>query len=532
MTHLIRIFSSALATLGRLGTQGQQLRLLATLSVSALLSTGVVWAFPPRCPVPVPRSHACGTMVCDQTNKIWLEQALPAGQSCNHGQGTCDGAEVTCQCTNSLDAHTVILYPHFLVVGLLYAPPGCTTSATLTCTGATSSVTYSNGSTLQTTTSVSGSFSSDVKESTNVSATPGVEIKDLGGFAVKIGFGTDSDFTTTDTSTSTVTVSKSASTTFTLPGGNDGIDHSQDTFILLLNPAVVVTELQEDTGKGVCSLVRRVEWTPGLSNKGPTHSDSTADLQQITVAEVLDPSLMDAHKTQVLKNAGATPEDLKALLALDPFATGASNVDTTRFLPTMDSFGYDARSNCATSSQTLSNIYQGTLNDTAATSYSVTFSESQGFTTTVLPTIFNFGSQVDRKTTFTNSVSQSTSNQSTQTATFLLGCPSPAFPGATVQVFWDTLFGSFMFASPTLSPRLRPIQTGRLLHATGQGAAREPVVLKYHGKVYRTTSRSDGSYAFYSVDRAAPGSSASLVVAGRTRVVTAGQPAPTVIRIP
>ncbi len=248
MTHLIRIFSSALATLGRLGTQGQQLRLLATLSVSALLSTGVVWAFPPRCPVPVPRSHACGTMVCDQTNKIWLEQALPAGQSCNHGQGTCDGAEVTCQCTNSLDAHTVILYPHFLVVGLLYAPPGCTTSATLTCTGATSSVTYSNGSTLQTTTSVSGSFSSDVKESTNVSATPGVEIKDLGGFAVKIGFGTDSDFTTTDTSTSTVTVSKSASTTFTLPGGNDGIDHSQDTFILLLNPAVVVTELQEDTG--------------------------------------------------------------------------------------------------------------------------------------------------------------------------------------------------------------------------------------------------------------------------------------------
>jgi hypothetical protein len=61
------------------------------------------------------------------------------------------------KCVTAVDT----IFPKYYVLGLLYSPPGCTSTATQNCT-TSSTVDYANGSTMGTKTSIQHSFDKSV----------------------------------------------------------------------------------------------------------------------------------------------------------------------------------------------------------------------------------------------------------------------------------------------------------------------------------------------------------------------------------
>ena len=66
-----------------------------------------------------------------------------------------------------------------------------------------------------------------------------------------------------------------------------------------------------------------------------------------------------------------------------------------------------------------------------------------------------------------------------------------------VSIYWDTLFGSFLFVPTTVSPNLDIIQQGSVKNAQGQPARHEAVRLLVNGVTYHTYTNNNGSYTFY-----------------------------------
>jgi hypothetical protein len=282
------------------------------------------------------------------------------------------------------------------------------------------------------------------------------------------------------------------------------------------------------------------QWAAGLSALGPSHSTTTEDLETIYVKWLINPASMPANVAKDLKALGFTMEDFNALLALDPFAGGATTIDSTRYVPTTWSFPYQAPLTdpacnggvcpCLSKSETITNTLQDTATQESKTSYSVGFTESASG---IDLGIFQFGAQSDQKFTWTNSSSHSNMLGSNQSANVTMACPSPAYNGPPhVVVYWDTLFGSFMFAPPASNGPLMVVQRGLVLRQAGMPARRVPVQVEFHGKVYHTYTDNQGEYAIYSADNTAAVTSATVIVANNKTVVQTGPSITSTIRIP
>jgi hypothetical protein len=99
------------------------------------------------------------------------------------------------KCTAPLPV--TIVHPRFIILTIVYAPPGCTTTAAAKC-AATSSVDYSDSSANGTKLSTSGSFKVGMSVSVD-SKLP------VGSSSASTGF----TFSTTDTTSETITKTKS-----------------------------------------------------------------------------------------------------------------------------------------------------------------------------------------------------------------------------------------------------------------------------------------------------------------------------------
>ena len=104
--------------------------------------------------------------------------------------------------------------PKYLVTGLLYSPPSCTSTPTLKCS-AQSSVTYQSGSSLGTKLSISNS----VKTGNSVKIDFGLTIPGVGTF----GDTTQDDYSVTTTGTSTTSISKSRTRDIAISSNGDGV---------------------------------------------------------------------------------------------------------------------------------------------------------------------------------------------------------------------------------------------------------------------------------------------------------------------
>ncbi|HEX4007977.1 MAG TPA: hypothetical protein VHX60_17520 [Acidobacteriaceae bacterium] len=246
--------------------------------------------------------------------------------------------------------------------------------------------------------------------------------------------------TTTDSQSNTIT--KANSNVLSLAAVGDGVDHSQDQILLMLNPAITTA-----------SAFGLIDWQLGYFGPNPVFFP-------FTIAELKDPTLMTAGTQQLVSDAGLTQTDFDAIRMADPFAdipTGTpildSNFDKTRFANVL-SYAYKPTGTgqgCLVDMNQITNTYSSDQTSSTVGSFSTSYtvgvksSSSSSPTGPPVPT-GNLGFSAGTSITITNSATTTNSKSNTNTATVTLACPSSAYTGGElVDVYWDTLYGTFAF---------------------------------------------------------------------------------------
>lgn len=192
-----------------------------------------------------------------------------------------------------------------VVLNLVYAPPGTNGGR------ASSSATYSSGSSVGTTIDLNQSVKNE--SDFNASLTAGVGGLVFG--SISLGVSAELDTTTTKSDESKLTITKNQTKELDVVGpSTDGIDHDQDVFYLLLNPILMFT----------VDVQNNISWNLGCSEPGP-------NIQYVYVSWLKNPSLMEQHVYQSLQNAGMTADMFAEILTLNPFANGGTVIDLDRF---------------------------------------------------------------------------------------------------------------------------------------------------------------------------------------------------------
>jgi hypothetical protein len=389
------------------------------------------------------------------------------------------------------------LLPKYYVLGLLYAPPGCSNTSILKC-NAQSSVDYQDGSSMGTKMSVDKSFKAGIDLKTDISFTiPFDYVK----FTEDIG--ASAGFTNTASDSNSQTITKGQTLDIKAAGNGDGIDHSQDAFILLLNPAIAVQESQKVVN-GACGPTV-VNWNIGLSG-----SPGVQERYLVYVQWLKDPASMPPNVAQQLQALGFTDEDFRTILALDPFANGSSAMDPdpARFAPTTSSFFYEPplqESSCnngVCSCWALQDSIKNQLQTDNMSAFQTEYSVGLSYNVKVadlFDKLATAGGSIEDRFTWTSKSTESDITDSTQVATAAIVCPSTLYkaPETLMYVYWDKLFGSFLFVPTAVtSPRFTMLSQGKASGPNGEPLAHEPITLSVSGKTYHTWTNNHGEYFF------------------------------------
>jgi hypothetical protein len=338
--------------------------------------------------------------------------------------------------------------PKYVVVGVIYSPPG-----------AKSSVSYQGSTLISTATSLSGTFSTGTSESLSVTA--GANIFGTGNSET----GTAStSFTQEEDTSQTETISQTTTSGSIVTGplsSTIGVDHAYDVLLVWLNPKLNIG----------------LTYNLGLSTPGSLiwggysydNRDPAGEMEVIPmyVSWLQNPSSIPGNVADYLQRSwdpvlGAmTTTDYNAILQRDPFISNPSynpNSDPTyRFdLVGGKTFTYEEPpAGDSPYQNTLQLVSQETSAEGqgASDTYSVGFSLDSTFTLNFLADI-----KVDLKnsstTTWTNKWSEMETTTVGETATLNLTGPATTdnYQGPTeMQVWRDNVYGSFMFY-PVLAP--------------------------------------------------------------------------------
>lgn len=347
--------------------------------------------------------------------------------------------------------------PRYVVLTVIYAPPGTNGGKS------SSSVDYGTSSGTGVNTSLSSSF----KSGFSISASVGDENKGTGATA---GF----SFSKNTTDTSSIDIRKTQGYDISISGPSaDGINHDEDLIYLCLNPALTFK----------VDPANRVSWDMGFD--GPQML-----VQYLRVAQLKNPSLIPPGLQQELNKAGITAADFQTILGLDPFASGGTEIDPNRFLPTTQSFPYipplNASDPVAQQKYNQSNAVMVVNTHNVQLSYGV--SVSGGFDLVVAH--LKTSGELD----WTYSSQTMNTTQSGQTATVTVGGPAFGYTGPTdVLVYWDTVFDSFVFVFAQGEPNA----SGLITDKSGKPVVHTPVTLAAGAHTLSTYTDNKGEFRFY-----------------------------------
>ena len=434
-----------------------------------------------------------------------------------------------CETPNPLP---ITITPKYMIVSLVYAPPGCSAGTPTACgtTNGSSFVDYNSSSANGTKVTTKDSFQLGLTISYDNSSL-------VGG----IGGGGSYGFSETTSDSSAVNVTKSQTSDLKVIGNGDGIDHGQDMFLLLLKPSVTLKK----NGN-------QVLWS--ISSGG--------SLYEVYVSELQRPSTMRPSSVTVFNELGFTNDDYQAILSEDPFGgtvntgsatsvlgsitgnssgtftTGAdtsSGLDPHRFWLTSSTFPYQPTKpgstcnngvcNCAALSTSFTN---DKLSDNT--------SEDDGQTTVDLygsvgvPKVWSL--KADTKMVWTTSATTDNSTESKQTATVAITCPSTNYTGDTgMYVYWDSRYGAFVFV-PFDPGSAAIIHQGQVMDSSGHSVGGQLVQMIYGGKTYHTFTAPDGTYRFPSSTGKRPLIGTAEIITGSLKqIVNVGMIDPVIIRM-
>jgi hypothetical protein len=101
-----------------------------------------------------------------------------------------------------------------------------------------------------------------------------------------------------------------------------------------------------------------------------------------------------------------------------------------------------------------------------------------------------------------------------------------------MSVYWDNLYGSFMFVPTTVGPQTPALTRGTVTGASGQPMPHQAVTLSFGGKTYHTDTDSLGKYVFVAPPGSARTGAGQLQANGVSQPVTVGSTQEVPIRIP
>lgn len=369
------------------------------------------------------------------------------------------------------------VFPKFMVLDVLYAPPG-----------AGSTMTYTNQTSVGTTTSTSSSFADEVSVSAGI--TIGVDDVTIsptfqwGHTATQSGTSSYS-LTTNTTNTTVVPGPVQAGTQTQKSPVSIGVNHESDIIQIWLNPATLYTATANETNAPLI-------WNGFSSNPNdPNVAAGAMDVVSLTVSQLDGTSPIPPELQAVLERnwdpadsggaGGISASDFSAILARDPFATNLSlngqpavpDSSTSYFDPNIPVPDPLAQGICSTrysfnpaSGQTFSFGQLGSTNqpetaiyqlqntssqatgNTTTDQYSVSTSTSVGVT--VSTPALSFGASFSEGNAFTWTNTQGAVNTSGSTSTQALSIKNPTLSSnytgpVQMQVWIDKLYGTYMF---------------------------------------------------------------------------------------
>lgn len=359
---------------------------------------------------------------------------------------------------------TGTVVPNFLVLTIIYAPPGTNGGHS------TSSVSYQSGSTAGTTTSSSQSFKSG--NSVSVEASGGI----LGNSG---GAGVSFEASQSSTDSQSVEIKKSTTSTITQVGpSQDGIKHDEDEIWLLLKPTVNLALSSSTT-----------EWM--LAN-------TRSPVQYVHVGWLNGHEAMPPGVASALQSAGITPQVYPEILARDPLANGSPSLDSPRYVSINTTFPYEPpysqNDSVPTSTYNISNSLSKTIGKEADDTFKVQLSLSA---TGNFLTLFTLKIKDTASWEWTNKSSNTSSAGTSQSAQLTIGGPAYGYTGATVvQVYFDTIYKTFAFALVPGNAAEVALK-GTLLTPSGAAAAYKQVSLSESGKKHLTFTNAKGEFTFY-----------------------------------
>ncbi|HEX5758463.1 MAG TPA: hypothetical protein VF121_04675 [Thermoanaerobaculia bacterium] len=395
-----------------------------------------------------------------------------------------------------------VIRPRYFIMAIVYAPPGCTSTATLKC-AATSLVDYAQTSSNGTKLSTKSAFKIGMSVSVNAKLPVGPLDASTG-------------FTVSQTDSTSRTISKSQTLGIKVSGNADGVDHGQDQFVLLLNPAIAVNVQGNN-----------VTWNVG-------HTGPSALLFTVFASELKDPSTMRPPVARQLQTLGFTNEDFQTILSADPFAANLP-IDPKRYVPTTWTFPYEPAlasadcnggvCSCISFTQALKNDFQTEKATESSLELSISLSTGAGLSDIL---------SVKQANTFTttNSSSRANTTGSSQSATTTVVCPSTTYDGPVfMEVNWDTIYGSFVFVPLELAAKAT-VHQGKIMEGSGKPARGQLVDLTLGGRTFHTFTDRNGGYRFVVGKKEVGGlrRHGTLTVKGKKQRVRLFSNKPTVIR--
>jgi hypothetical protein len=371
--------------------------------------------------------------------------------------------------------------PKYLIVGVMYAPPG-----------AKSTVTYANNNVVGNSNSITESFSGTVTDTVSLAYSLGIP-----GFSTKQTDTESNSYTQSQDTTTSIAISQTTSASSGLNGYSDpanGLNHDYDYIFVWLNP-IVTFVVSEVSGK------TQVTWTgygydlndtadyPDMDVIGVELGCLNGDFYQqyvagtntnwVTCEDIFNNNFdrnwalnntdgSSPALTPTLANSSApynfcqqANTDLYKVCQADPFAnpgytvqfaSGATTTKDGRFTACTNSLcnttiEYEPNVN-KTYSQGYSTTISGSQNDkySYTSSYSIEsqFTEGggkDGFSETISETF----SQTNSFTT-SEQFSKATNNSNGETSSFSIVGPAEGYSGPTqFVVYQDNLYGTFMF---------------------------------------------------------------------------------------
>jgi hypothetical protein len=332
--------------------------------------------------------------------------------------------------------------PKFLILSVIYAPPG-----------SKSSVDYGTSTALGNTTDIKSTFGSN----TTISGTLGFGPKDIPKDNVQsqvtITASGSHSYTQTKINESSISVNKTTTSDIIVKGpasSSDGINHDFDIILLWINPRIDLTIAQ------TTATTFDTQWNGYTFD--PRDPANEVDVVPVYVGWLKNPSTMPSGVAAALarnwalppvdgSGPGLTQPDFNLILSKDPFASGSTAIDPTRFLPTGQTFSFaPPPSGGQPATEKFSLAYQAISTDDTTTSDETKYT----FTVDGSVTFFGLVTATFEDSHFTDiihSVQQVNTQTDTQKAALTLTGPTTGYTGPTdLQVFQDKIYGTFMFS--------------------------------------------------------------------------------------